>query len=185
MSQSITQFISNFGGGTRPNRFRVVGNIGGKGSGTFGKFTPFHISSASLPSAQVGNITINYRGRSVSYPGDRTYLPWSIVVLDENPNQKRSGTQNTLYGAFHSWHEAINNHANNTTTQLDPSQHFSNVWSVNQLDTNGAATIRKFDLFNCWPVAVGPIQLDMTQDNNLCYFGVTLVFSHYTFTAKN
>lgn len=182
MSQSITNFISGFGGGTRPNRFKIIGNIGG--TVTQGKFTDFHVNSASLPSATVSPIGINYRGRTVLYPGDRSYQPWNIVVLDENPNQKRQGQNKTIYGAFHEWQESINNHEANTTTQLDPSKHFSSVWNVIQYDTNGTTPIRRFDLYNCWPVAVGPIQLDMSQDNLLCYFPVTIVFSHYKFTDK-
>jgi len=179
VSQSITSFISGFGGGTRPNRFRISGNIG-----IFGSFTNFHVNSASLPAATVSPIGINYRGRTILYPGDRSYQPWNIMVLDENPLQKR-GQNRTIYGAFHSWQEAINNHEANTTTQVDPSKHFSSVWNVIQYDTNGSSIVRQFDLYNCWPVAVGPIQLDMSQDNSLCYFPVTIVFSHYKFTTKN
>lgn len=180
-NQSITDFIKNFGGGTRINRFNVTGNIGPSNTG----LNDFHIRSASLPSAQVGGVSIHYRGRSVTYPGDRVYLPWQIVVLDENPNEKKVVGAKTIYGAFHEWHESINSHANNRTTQLNPSGHFANnVWTVNQLDTNGVSTIRQFKLFNCWPVAVGPIQLDMDKDNILNSFGVTIMYSHYTYDDR-
>lgn len=181
-NQSITDFIKNFGGGTRVNRFNVTGTIG-RTSGT--GFNDFHVRSASLPAASVGAIPINFRGRTVSYPGDRVYLPWSIIVLDENPNEKKVVGTRTLYGAFHQWHESINSHASNTTRYTNPSNHFSSdVWTVNQLDTNGNKTIRQFRLHNCWPLAVGPIQLNMDQDNVLNSFAVTMLYSHFTYDDR-
>ena len=38
-----------------------------------------------------------------------------------------------------------------------------------------------FKLFNVWPIAVGPLTLDMSQDNVLNSFAVTMVYSHYTY----
>jgi hypothetical protein len=187
---SITDFITQFGGGTRLNRFKITGKLGditlgssntdlSQGGGVY------YVRSASVPGSQVGGIPINYRGRTVVYPGDRTYSPWNITVLDENPNS--SGGIN-LYKAFHNWSERINSHVNNTTTNPnDPSAHFSNrlngnvgsAWTVEQLDTNGTATIRKFFLHNCWPILVGPIELDMGADNTIATFGVTVIYSHF------
>ena len=88
---SITDFITQFGGGTRLNRFKITGKLGditlgssntdlSQGGGVY------YVRSASVPGSQVGGIPINYRGRTVVYPGDRTYSPWNITVLDENPN---------------------------------------------------------------------------------------------------
>jgi hypothetical protein len=184
MSQSITDFISKFGGGTRTNRFRITGAIGGLNNRST-SFNDFHIRAATLPSAQVGAIPVNYRGRTVNYPGDRNYLPWQIVVLDENPNEKRVPGAKTIYGAFHDWQEKINAHATNKSESTRPDRHFSSsVWNVDQLDVNGAQTIRSFKLYNCWPIMVGPIELNMDQDNLLGSFAVTVVYSHYTFDNR-
>jgi hypothetical protein len=208
-SHSITDFINGFGGGHRINRFKVTGSIptiNGDGlrvgSTTFNSpslntdITDFHVRAASLPTSQIGVIPINFRGRTVNYPGDRIYQPWNIVIIDDNKISDDSKDKISLYRAFHEWHERINSHANNFSTyeaanNTDPSQHFaggSNVlgkttpaWTIQQLDTNGAKTIRKFELWNCWPVAVGPVELDMSQDNVLSTFAVTMVFSHLKF----
>jgi len=183
MSQSITDFINNFGGGTRTNRFRINGAIGRAG-GSSTSFNPFHVRAATLPSAQVGAIPVNYRGRTVNYPGDRSYLPWQIVVLDENPNEKRVPGGKTIYGAFHDWHESINSHAGNVSSQTRPDRHFSSAWNIEQLDVNGRSTLRKFDLYNCWPIQVGPLDLNMDQDNTLGSFIVTVAYSHYIFANR-
>lgn len=187
---SITSFISAFKGGTRLNRFKVTGGIGPNRSTD--DTGAFHIRSATIPEAQVGAIAINHRGRTVAYPGDRSYEPWQITILDD------TGDSN-LHKLFHDWHNYINAHDTNktqtvsttttgtsttstTTTALNPSEPFADTWTVEMLDVNGASLPnRLFTLKNVWPATVGPIQLDMSQDNTLASFAVTLIYSHYTY----
>ena len=175
-NQSIQSFIDGFNGGTRLNRFTVDGNIGSNNSGII--FTDFHIKSTTLPEAILGAITVNYRGRSVSYPGDRAYKPWEIVVIDD------TGANNNLYSAFHRWHEQMNSHDTNLTSNniISPKTNFATNWAVTQYDTNGNIPIKKFSIKNCWPIGIGPFQLDMGQDNSIGAFAVTMVYSHYTTT---
>lgn len=180
-SHSISDFITGFGGGTRQNRFKITGAIASASSpNTTSTFETniFYVRTASLPNSTLGGIPINYRGRTVVYPGERVYSPWQITVLDDKPSSKIK-----LYEAFHAWSNGINDHINNTTSQsgLDPKNHFAADWTVEQLDTNGAATLtgRKFTLHNCWPQTVGDIALDMGADNTLASFAVTIFYSHY------
>ena len=179
--QSINDFIRNFKGGTRLNRFQVVGNIGKGGSGI--ALTPFHVTTANLPEAAVGPIAINYRGRSVAYSGDRAYKPWAIAVLDDHSGTA-NGTEN-LHKAFHDWQDRINSHGKNTSdyTNNDPRSLWAPYWTVQQLNTNCDSALpgRSFKLFNVWPIEVGPIELDMTQSNMLASFAVSLAYSHYTY----
>jgi hypothetical protein len=173
---SIDSFIKSFNGGTRTNRFRIVGNIGRQNAGT--QVTPFHIRTASLPEAILGNVPINYRGRTVNYPGDRAYKPWEITVLDD------TGTSaGLLYKAFHDWHNQINNHDSNQTVNTNSKTHFATDWNVQQYDTNGANPIKEFILKNCWPIGIGQLPLSMNEDNQLGAFSVTMLFSHYTVTT--
>jgi hypothetical protein len=193
---SITSFITAFKGGTRLNRFKVTGGIGA--NRTADDTGAFHIRSATIPEAQVGAIAINHRGRTVAYPGDRAYEPWQITILDDTGD-------NNLHKLFHDWHNFINAHETNktqttpttttgtststtttttstTTTTLSPSDTFVDSWTVEMLDVNGSSLPnRKFTLKNVWPATVGPIQLDMSQDNTLASFAVTLIYSHYTY----
>lgn len=186
-NHSISEFITNFNGGTRLNRFKVTGTLGPKSGNNSGiaklddKQGSFHIRAASLPSSQIGAIPINYRGRSVFYPGDRTYLPWNITILDENAKGSKTGVG--LYKAFHAWHNSINNHKLNTTIEQSKNSPLNNFatdrWTIHQLDVNGADTLRSFALYNLWPIAIGPIEMDMTKDNIVAEFAVTLVYSHF------
>jgi hypothetical protein len=182
---TISSFISNFGGGTRQNRFKITGNVGALGQRTKSStFTnnSFYVRTASIPNSTLGGIPINYRGRTVVYPGERAYSPWVITVLDDMPNAKTK-----LFEAFHVWSNHINNHNSNktgtSTKQLDPKSHFATDWTVDQLDTNGTTVIRQFTLHNCWPQTVGDLSLDMGADNTLSSFSVTMFYSHYEITT--
>jgi hypothetical protein len=176
---NISQFIGGFNGGTRVNRFNIVGNIGAKVNSTLTAFTEFHIRAASMPEAVLGNIAVNWHGRTVNYPGDRAYKPWNITILDDHAKDKTS-----LYKAFHDWHQTINNHDTNKHLNLNsPKDNFSNAWTVSQLDADGVGIIKSFTLNNCWPVGVGPLELDMGKDNTIGAFQVTILFTHYTLTT--
>ncbi len=180
-NHSIQEFIDNFNGGTRVNRFVVSGPIKSKntsGNSLTNTTTKFHIKSATLPESIINPISMNWRGRTINFPGDRQYAPWQIVVIDD------TGANNTLYNAFHEWHNDINDHADNTSSDTNsppiPKNSFAPAdWTVTQLDPNGANQIKQFTLKNCWPIAIGALQLDMSQDNTIAAFAVTMKYSHY------
>ena len=174
----ISEFIKGFGGGTRQNRFVVDGSLGGVKT-NLGKLSDnkIYIRSTTIPSSNVAQIPINWRGRTVNYPGDRAYIPWQITVLDDKP----SGKTGRLFEAFHTWSNNINDHGTNVSKQVDPKDHFATDWSISHLDTNGNTIGRKFLLKNCWPVTIGEIALDMASDNTLVSFGVAIAFSHFEY----
>jgi len=180
-NQSINDFINGFKGGTRLNRFTVEGSVGTNATGSGRLLTPFHIRSASLPEATVGPISINYRGRTVNYAGDRVYQPWQITVLDDHGGNA-NGSEN-LFKMFHDWHDKINSHGSNLTSETNPVNLWQRTWTIKQYEVNCNTPLpgRSFKLFNVWPIAIGPLVLDMGQDNTLASFAVTLVYSHYTY----
>lgn len=172
MSQKITDFISGFNGGTRTNRFRVTGNFAGLNQ--YGFSSDFHIRATTLPSAKIGVIPISYRGRVANYPGDRTYDPWTVLVLDDRGD-------NNLLESFHRWHNDINDHTDNISNGggVDGAANFGDVLTIEHLDVNGNSIGREFRLQNPWPVEVGPVQLDIGQMDTLVTFQVTFVYTHY------
>jgi len=185
MANTISEFIAGFGGGTRQNRFKITGTIGSSSSTssftTFGSDNnSFLVRTATLPNSTLGGIPVNYRGRTVVYPGERVYSPWQITVLDDKPSSKTK-----LFDAFHAWSNGINDHTANITNNngLNPKNHFATSnWTVDQLDTNGTTVIRQFTLKDCWPQTVGDLALDMGADNTLASFAVTIFYSHYDIT---
>ena len=167
---SISEFIGSFNGGFRPNRFRVQGAFGSKEE----KTTTFHIRSSSIPASSLTTISLPYRGRNFKMPGNRTYSPWQITVLDDN---KEGGI--SLWEDFHDWSNRINSHLDNITNSkaLDFSNEMA-TWNVVQLDINGKE-VKQIDLLYCWPAEVSPIALNMDDNESLSTFNVTMEYSYY------
>jgi hypothetical protein len=177
MANSIQDFISNFQGGLRPNRFRVIGAIGEDGD-----TTDFHIISASLPASKISTIEVPYRGRIYKIPGNREYSEWEITILDDTA----SGT--VLWKDFHDWSENFNSHVANTLaggiapgfgagSNASADGAGMNDWTVEQLDLNGVA-VKKVTLINCWPSKVGAVSLSMDKNEELVSFPVTIQYQY-------
>lgn len=167
MSNNISDFKTNFKGGTRANRFKVwatwpAGVVG------YNTDMEFNVSATSMPVAQIGTVLVPYRGRPAIYAGDRQYSPWTITVYDDDQS-------NHLWEAFHKWGELIDGHLthekNNTTYSYSDLQ---SLFKLYQYDTNGN-TIRQISLWNSWPLAVTQIDLNMGSVD-LVQFQVQLVF---------
>lgn len=174
MSNTISNFISGFDGGTRLNRFRVAST----GQMTV---TDFHIVAASIPGSKISPIPISYRGKTIFLPGERSYDPWTITVLDE------AGTgANGLHKKFMDWHNKISPLGDGLNVDDFVGSVNNSKWIVEHLDHDVAGTgsgtvanrIKSFALANCWPIEIGPINLDMSANNQLAAFSVTIVYTH-------
>lgn len=177
-TNSISTFKEGFNGGTRPNRFEV--DLSSAFPTQTKVFKPnvkekFKIYAASLPSAELGTIQVPYRGRLLSFAGDRNYSTWTIGVYDDN-------NEDNLWRSFQHWKDRLDGHVSHQVGGGVPVNDFSyktlqTTWTINQLDLNGSV-LRTITLFNCWPEQVTALNLDMTSAN-YATFTVNLVFDYY------
>lgn len=169
---SIQAFKQKFGGGTRANRFEVISTSGWPaGVSVDSTNTKFKVFAASMPQAEVGTITVPYRGRVLYFAGDRNYGSWIVSVYDD------SGTNN-LWKAFNKWKELLDSHVTHTVANANYS--YSNLqknWRLNQLGLNGDV-LRTINLINCWPEQISNIDLDMSKAD-FAVFSVSLKFDYY------
>jgi hypothetical protein len=104
--------------------------------------------------------------------GDREYLPWDILILDDTGS-------NNLWKSFHTWHKRINDHENNTHNfGVDDSfKDIKTFWTVQHLDMNGNV-IKTIELNGCWPATITPIEFNM-KENTYNTFGVRLNYDFF------
>jgi hypothetical protein len=179
---SITNFTTNFAGGTRKNRFRVRGTNGtGLAANFVDNLSLFHIVAAAMPASIITTNPIDFRGRKILYPGDRVYSAegfnvWTITVLDDK-NSTISGYKN-LWHAAHAWSDSINDHETNRG-----SVSYCNI-IVEQLSLNGEAisatekAIKRATLINAWPQSISPLEMEMQARDQYNTFDITFAF-HY------
>jgi len=187
MSQTITNFKSGFNGGTRANRFNVsIAWPSGTSSLAPGTLN-YHVIATKLPEAELGSISIPYRGRVAHFAGDREYKPWTITVLDDTGS-------NASWLAFQTWANLISNHASNTVIDQTYSAGTSTnsllkTLTFNQLhdptDPTGVGHLveRTITLKHAWPSEVGQIGLDMGEGGNLISYSVTFSYDYYVITT--
>lgn len=158
-------------GGARSNQFRCIitfpsaaGNVG-----TAGTASQFLCKAAQIPSFDVAQVEVMYRGRPVNFAGERTFQPWTISVYND--------TDFILRNAFETW---INGMANSDSTSglVTPSSYQSDL-EVHQLDRNDLE-LRKYQFKDAFPISVGAINLSWDQNNAIQEYDVTFAYNYYT-----
>lgn len=165
----IDNFKTALAGGVRPSLFRVQGAIGRT---TLPDKVGFLVKSASLPASEIGEIPVEYRGRSIKLPGKRTYADWEITVISDG--------QFDLRNAFERWMNDLNDTVDNVAAlphDLAGNNPIFPTWSIDQLDRTGKA-VKSYSFFNCWPKSISAIET--SYDNEaLAEFTVTLAYTYF------
>lgn len=170
---TISTFLQGFKGGARSNRFYITtDNCGAAGSKLDANALKFHVRAASVPGAAVRPIGLNWFGRTVNIPGERIITPWQVTVLDDRGSK-------SLYNTFKAWQKELASYTDELKFNIDSIK--ACKMTVQHLKTNTDEVNKTFNLFQVWPVDVGPFVLDMNQDNVLSSFTVTLSYTHFTY----
>ena len=172
----VSNFLNNFDGGARSNLFSV--RLEGMMAASANPATKFeyHCKASSFPGGTVGVIPVNYRGRVVSIPGDRTYDDWTFTVYNDEKMQ--------LKKSFIEFQELYNDHINNTPNQGSGEDVLqlirgSNA-TVSQLDRQGNATLSA-TLGMCWIDNIASHDVSWDTQDAISEFTVTLKFHVLTY----
>ena len=175
---NIDDFKANLiGGGARPNQFRVtITPPAGIATGLDVRRASFLVKSAALPSSTIGEIPINFRGRSIFLAGDRAAPEaWSTTFYND--------TDFMIKNAIELWNNGINDFALNTGV-VSTSDYQTDL-TVDQLDRDD--TILKTYIFrNAWPTTSGAaIELSMETENVVQEFEVIWRYQHFEASGVN
>ena len=157
------------GGGARSNQFKVTMPFPGYASiGGEIEELAFLCRATSIPSMEVANINVPFRGRSIKIAGDRTIPSWSITVYND--------TNFKLRDAFERWQNGINNMSDNEglTNPVD----YQVDCFLDHLDRNGN-TIKSYTLRGVYPTAIAAIPLDYEEQGAIEQFEVTLDYQFF------
>lgn len=173
MSFSPDTFRANFpGSGARSNLFQVslafptfatdAGNASSK--------VQFLAKAASLPGSKLGVIqNINFGGRQIKYPGDRTFQDWKLTILNDEDFKIRA--------AFDSWMNAINSHVGNTRSpQAFNITDYQVDAYIKQYSKIGGSPIRQYRFVGVWPSDLEDIAVSFDDQDKVEEFGVTLTY---------
>ena len=99
---NVSDFISKLkGGGARANQFKVTMPFPGFAAvGGETENMSFLCSATQLPSSELGELTVNFRGRPIHMAGDRTFQTWSTTIIND--------TSFDIRNAMERWSNGIN-----------------------------------------------------------------------------
>lgn len=166
---NVQDFVANFKEAARPNRFRVEITFPGFAGGA-NRRDSFFIQAASLPPSNLGVLNVPFMGRQVPLPGDRTFEPWNITVINDNDFVIRDKMER--------WSNAINSHEGNIREAGDA--HLDIVGSANiyQLGKNDVE-LKEYRMPMLWPQTVGEITMDWSSNDALATYTVTLQYAYW------
>ena len=128
----INTFKTKLGGGVYPSLFRIDTN-----SNVFSdndkQNLAFLCTAANLPPSNLGEITVNHRGRQGYLPGFRTFEPWTITILSDEDMSIRT--------AFERWVDRIDGSRDHVSDDVNFNLGTNNAlfsnWRVTQLNRQG------------------------------------------------
>ena len=175
---NVDQLKTVLRGGVRTNLFRVDIAIPGAVD-TFGldsNLIGVLTKAAQIPQATLGSIEVPFRGTRYKMPGDRTFEPWTMTVLNDPDMRIRS--------MFENWSNAFKGFASNVAVS-DPAELYGSVeiYQLNQqgeiIPSQGSSSTSSWKLTNCWPSDISAIDLSYDDENTLSQFTVTWQYQYW------
>ena len=167
---NVSDFISKLkGGGARNNQFKVTMPFPGYAAvGGETESMAFLCQATNLPQSELGELTVNFRGRPIYMAGDRTFQTWSTTIIND--------TDFGIRNAIERWSNGINN-ATDGEGLTNPADYQVDAF-VDQLDRNGA-TIKSYTLRGVFPTEIAAIELDYGTNDAIEEFGVTFAYQYF------
>lgn len=160
----------------RPNQFRVtLTPPSGIVIGLDVRRTSFLIKATNLPTQNIGEIPVPFRGRTLYMAGDRAeFDAWSTTIINDTDFMVRN--------AIERWMNGINDLENNTGV-IDVADYQTDA-TVEQLDRDD--TVLKTYIFRgLWPQTLGAIELSHDSANTLEEFECTWRYQHFVASGVN
>lgn len=161
---NITNFISQFSGGARPNRYEVLLSFPNGVPNEMEKLS-FTCKATSLPSSIVNKVDVPYMSRMIPVAGDRTIDDWNVTIINDVDFRVRA--------AFETWLNRINGHEGNISAGgwQDPKQYYADA-EVVQFDREHRE-IKKIKMRNIFPTNMADIALGWGDNDAIEEFQVT------------
>jgi|TARA_B100001964_G_scaffold241631_1_gene314481 hypothetical protein len=189
-TKTLSQFKSKLsGGGARSNLFEVsipsfpssIFDAWGTGDGSENGDFKFLCKAASLPSSNIGDVTVPFRGRQLHVAGDRTFDPWSVTIINDENFRLRT--------AFEQWANIMSKLDDNTGV-ANPSSYMTDAY-VQQLgrgatmnsstnDGGQSSILRTYKFYDIFPTSISAIDLSYEQSDTIEDFTVDFALQYFT-----
>jgi len=166
--------------GVKSNRFKVTGGIPSSlrsqiNSSVFNQALEIYCKATQFPGSSVGSINLNYRGRPVKFPAERSAADWAIQVYSSEHQSE------DLRTFFQRWIDFINSGNHDKMNW----KAYAAEWVVSYNDMTAAQSNSKYKTFcsliNVFPIDISPIELTNDATDVFAEFTVTLTYDYSVF----
>ena len=161
-------------GGARPSLYKV--DINGKNlSSSFTFNDNILVKAASIPSANIAPLAVNYAGRAYKWNGFRTYDNWTVTVINDEDFQTRNRMMQ--------WMRLMGGRFEGKRDSGYGDPLLGNVWfdgdaTVTQLSTSGSS-LQTYKFHYLWPTEIAGIAVDWSSDA-IQEYTITFAFDYWT-----
>lgn len=132
--------------------------------------TPFLCEAAQIPASNIAPIPVAYFGRFINVPGDRTFDPWTVTIINDEDFAIRN--------ALETWHNAINALERNFATRGSAPANYKSQATVTQFGKDGSE-LRVYQFNGLFPTNIAQIDLAWEQQNTIERFQVQWAYDSY------
>ena len=172
MSFNISTFQSALGDqGARPNLFDMTLTVPSI-TGVINTNFKTRCKTAQIPGSTIGVVEVQYFGRPVKMPGNRTFENLTTTIINDEGF--------VLRHTMEEWMSILNAHETNITATGAAGSGFMGSLSLQQYSSDGGTDINPYVFNNVWPVNVAPIDLDWGTNDTIEEFTVEWAYDWWT-----
>ena len=159
--------------GARPNLFNMSLTAPPELSLTVTNFEKL-CKTAQIPGSTIGVVEVQYFGRPVKMPGNRTFENLTTTIINDEGFELRKSME--------AWMAFLNSHEGNTTEVAGGTAglNYTGTLSVQQYERDGQSTTDPYVFNKCWPVNVAPIDLDWGTNDTIEEFTVEWAYDWWS-----
>jgi hypothetical protein len=138
----------------------------------------FFCHTSQLPGETIGELSQYYFGREIKFPGNATYQPLTLTVVNDEDYVTRI--------AFERWMGLINSHAGNLRNPafLQASGGYAVDGLITQFSKTGPA-IRSYKFVGMWPSDLSPIDVSWSSNDQAEEYTVTIPFQWWEVVGES
>ena len=175
MGFNISSFQAALQGqGARPNLFNMT--LTAPSAEFTGKSVTNFVNlckTAQIPGSTIGVVEVQYFGRPVKMPGNRTFENLTTTIINDEDFALRHSME--------AWMAFLNSHEENTTNVAGgTSLNYTGTLSLQQYNRDGSSPVDAYVFNKCWPVNVAPIDLDWGTNDTIEEFTVEWAYDWWS-----
>ena len=150
---------------------RGVNIAGADGDGN--TLLKYMCKGATIPSSTVGVVTVNYFGRPVKFPGDRTYEELTLTIINDEGYAVRNRIEN--------WMNKINDMDLNTRdkTMVGKQNYTSDLFLRPFTKDGNVAGASSWIFKNCFPTSLDAVDVAWESNDTIMEFTTTWSFDYW------